>query len=321
MRTLLPIWAISLGLLGCVEDGDIASGASEPIQVRDAVFHTGDLPVDEAAATPEVINVGAVSSLVWQGMSNIAYTGLVSKDAYAVGITFPSVSSGYWVLPAGGPDVTQDNNLGFDAIVDFSPEVPYGLQLVRFVALGEGGTPGPAFDVEICVLPDIADNSLAFCDPEAEARSAVLSLQWDTQVDLDLLVLVPNGKMVSAKAPTTVVVEGAASVPNEALADPTVGKLSRDSNRDCQIDGVRVESLVFSGEPPPGEYYLFASLHSACGESSVNFEARAYQRVTDGGAEPVRSVELGHGQLLALHADGGESPGTYIGSITLPIPD
>ena len=40
-----------------------------------------------------------------------------------------------------------------------------------------------------------------------------------------------------------------------------------------------------------------------------------------GGEGPVRAVELGHGQLLALHADGGESPGTYIGSITLPIPD
>lgn len=321
MRTLLPLHVVVIGAVSCAADGDIASGASEPIQVRDAVFHQGPLPVDDEATTPEVINVGAVSSLVWQGMSNIAYTGLVSKDAYAVGITFPTMSSGYWVLPAGGPDVTQDNNLGFDALVDFSPEVPYGLQLVRFVALGEGGAPGPSFDVEICVLPDIADSSLAFCDPEAEARSAVLSLQWDTQVDLDLLVLVPNGKMVSAKAPTTVVVEGAASVPNEALADPTVGKLSRDSNRDCAIDGVRVESLVFSGEPPPGEYYLFASLHSACGEASVNFEARAYQRVTDGGEEPVKSVELGHGQLLALHADGGESPGTYIGSITLPATD
>jgi hypothetical protein len=223
------------------------------------------------------------------------------------------------VLPAGGPDVTQDNNLVFEAILDFSPEVPYGLQLVSFVAIGEGGRPGPRFDIEICVLPDMADGSLAFCDVEAALRSAVISLAWDTQVDLDLVVLVPSGKLVSAKFPTTVVVEGSTAVPNDALADPSTGKLSRDSNGNCNIDGVRMESLVFSGEPPPGEYHLYASLNSACGQSTVNFLATLHQRVEgEDGTFPVVSEEIGHGQLLALHADGGETVGLHIGSVVLP---
>lgn len=278
------------------------SGASEPIRVREGMFHPGDLPVDEGATEPLVINAAAVGSIVTQGQANASYSGLASRDAYSVGIVFPTVGTGYWVVPVDGPDVTQNGNLLFSATVDFTPEVPYGVQSLVFAAIDGNGDPGPPYETTLCILPEVANNSFAACDPTVTPQNAIVSLSWDTQVDLDLVVVTPEGKVVSSKSPSTAL-EGA-TVPDEVVADPTTGVLSRDSNADCHIDGIRLESLVFPDVPPAGEYLVFASLHRSCGESYVNYELALYRRVdADDGTHPVERTPLGGGGVLHLAAE------------------
>jgi hypothetical protein len=295
-----------------------ASGAGEPIQVREGTFRPGALPIDPDADSPLVINAGGVGAIVTQGQASLPYSGLASKDAFSIGVAFPGIGTGYWVVPVGGPDVTQDSNLLFGLTIDFTVEVPHGLQTLQFVALDGRGRPGPVYETTVCVLPETAYGSLAACDPATPPQSAVLSLSWDTQVDLDLIVIAPNGKLVSSKLPTTALVDAGTPVPSEVLADPTTGRLSRDSNAGCHIDGIRLESLVFPGEPPAGEYQVYASLAAACGQPSVLFDLALLERIDAAdGTFPVERTALAGGQLLALHANGS-TLGTYLTTVILP---
>lgn len=303
-------------LLACA-DGGYTSGASEPITVNGAEFIEGDLPSNDGRTIPEVLYSASVGYVVTQGMGNIKYSGLASTDAYSVAVSFPTVGTGYWVVPAGAPDVTQESNLSFSMVLNFSEEVPPGLQSLDFVAFDADGHVGPLYESTICVLSDISDGSFAECDPETTPQNAIISLSWDTPVDLDLVAVTPEGKVVSWKNPTTLTGDG--TLDGDAIDDPTTGELSRDSNANCVIDGIQVESLIFPGEPPAGDYAFYASLPYNCGESYVNWDLSLYRRTdADDGTHPVEQTDLAKGELLGSQADGGVSYGTYITTLTLP---
>lgn len=296
-------------LLACVS-ADQSSGASEPVQVRDGTFHPGELPVDDTAASPHVLYVSSVGYVVTQGDANAGYSGLASTDAWSIAVAVPDVGTGYWVVPVDGPDVTQDDNLLFDLTVDFTRDVPYGLQTISFVSLDGEGNPGPRYDATLCVLPDYADKNYAACDPETPPQDTILSLSWNTDVDLDLVVVTPAGKVVRSESASTHVDDEDTSVE---------GVLTRDSNSNCVIDSVRLESLVFEEEPPAGDYEVFASLFSPCGQASVDYALSLFQRVDeDDGTWSVERTDLASGAFLAAQADGGASLGTHVTTLTLP---
>lgn len=304
-------------LAGC--DGQpYTIGAFEPVRVPEGTFFEGSLPGDDAAVTPRITNAGAVGSIVTQGQSSIRYSGLSTPDTWSVAIGVPDVGTGYWMVPVGGPDTTQNNELVFSFDADFTDAVPYGLQTLALVAIGEQGQPGPRYETTVCVLPEAANNNLAACDPATPPQSAVISLTWDTQVDLDLIVVTPEGKVVRAKTPTTALVESG-PVPTATINDPSTGRLSRDSNADCRIDGIRRESLVFPGEPPPGDYTVYANLSQACGRPSVHFQATLYRRVdAEDGTFPIEETRLASGTLLPLQADDSAELGLRLATVTLP---
>ncbi len=307
------MWA----LLACTATG-WSTGASEAIQVRDATFVEGDLPVDDAGVSPSVVYAAGANFVITQGSGSIVYKGLASPDAYTVALAAKDFGGGYWVLPVDGPDVTQDNDLIFSMTLDFLAEVPYGLQTLSFVAIDGEGHPGPEYDSSICVLPDYAAGSLAACSDEITPANAVVSLRWDTNVDLDLIVVAPNGKVVASDSPTTGLLDGS-SVPRDVVNAATTGTLSRDSNSGCVIDGIRMESLIFPGEPPAGDYQFYADLRANCDESYVNFSLDEYRRTdADDGTHPVVTTRLGTGELVASQADGGSGLGTYLTTLTLP---
>lgn len=305
-----------LFLIGCMDH--YQSGASEWIRVREGTFMEGDLPSDDTATEPSIVYASGAGYIVTQGTGNISYKGLATPDAYSVAMAAEGISTGYWVVPLGGPDVTQDNDLMLKMTLDFLPEVPYGLQTLSFVALDAAGQPGPRYDSTVCVLPDIAENNLAACSDEITPPNAVISLSWDTNVDLDLVVVAPNGKVVTWNAPSTVIpVDG--EVDRDELRAESTGQLSRDSNADCVIDGIRLESLIFPGEPLAGDYQIYADLNSACDQSYVNFALDLYRRVdAEDGTHPVEKTELGTGELIALQQDDGSALGSYLTTLTLP---
>jgi hypothetical protein len=317
MRCLRSIfWTIAMP--ACVAN-EYSSGASEPFKVPGATFKLGDLPSEDAAVTPLVVNLSGVSAVVTQGQGEIAYSGVSSPDTYAIGVAFQGIGDGYWVVPVQGPDVTQNNGLVFEFDAEFTREVPFGLQELEVVAFDALGQPGPRYTAALCILPEASYGSLAACDPSVSPQSAVISLRWDADVDLDLIVLTPEGKIVYHKAPTTAFPNENSVVPDEDINDPSTGTITRDSNRDCDIDGLRLESLVFPGPPPGGRYHVFANLSSACLQNSVTATVEVFRRVNgDGDTHIVEREVLGSLQLTQVHANGGEAIGTYVTSVDLP---
>ena len=194
-----------------------------------------------------------------------------------------------------------------------------GLHTLRVVAIDGAGAAGPVRDLALCVTPPVPDN-LNACDPKSNPPAAVLSLSWDTAVDLDLVVVAPDGRIVDAKHPRTVAPPPPGpSTGGDAGALASAGVFDRDSNGGCVIDGVQREDLVFQTRPAPGSYLVYASLFDACGKSSVHFRFSLYE-ATAAAADPklqqlAESITK-QGVLLPIEASGGARLGTFVTEVT-----
>ncbi len=298
-------------------------GTEDPIRIREGTHRAGPLPGTRAPdggalVSPSITSIETANAVITIGQAGKVLTGRTSTDAYAVGIAFLDLDMGHWVLPVGPPDPTLGGEYTFSATADFGRDLPPGLHTIGFVAIDSEGRAGTQATLSVCVLPDVPDNFNA-CDPSTFAPpEAVISLAWSNDVDLDLVVVTPSGKVVSAKNPTTYDVDGGA-VPSSGLADPATGILTRDSNRDCSLDGVRRESLVFQGAPRSGTYLVYANLHRACGQLGTDFRLSIHRAIpNDAGGRSLERTELAGGKLLALQANGGAALGTYVTSVTFP---
>jgi hypothetical protein len=132
--------------------------------------------------------------------------------------------------------------------------------------------------------------------PLIPPAAVVASLTWDTNADLDLHVITPDGKTIDPKHP-------ASSPKVDGGYPPGTGILDRDSNAACVIDGIRQEDLVWNDYPAAGLYLAKVDMFSACGEPVANFAFRLYVQ-----GEPTEPVV---GRLLSIHADNG-GPGLAI---------
>jgi hypothetical protein len=142
----------------------------------------------------------------------------------------------------------------------------------------------------------------------------VISLVWSNRADLDLHLLAPNGKELSPKKPSTVVVGDAETLElstncalDPPINPPGAGVLDRDSNQNCLFDGFMREDVVFCDDPTPGLYQVRADLYSACGEAATTFRVELWE---DGVLSSTRS-----GQLLDINADQG-GPGLFVTEFT-----
>jgi hypothetical protein len=196
---------------------------------------------------------------------------------------------------------------------DVAADVPPGLHTLRFAGIDEKGVAGTQTDQLVCVDAPIPDN-LNACDPTIAPPQAVLSLTWDTEVDLDLELVTPDGQVVDAKHPTTApLADGGVQV------DPKKdGVLDHDSNASCAIDGERREDVVWQGDPAPGQYLVYANLFSACGQQAVRFTVALYRAETVDGGSTLTPTLTASGELLASDANGGAARGLYVTSFSFP---
>lgn len=323
MRAVV-LWACSVALGGCLGD-EIRLGVEEPIQVRGGTLRDGALPglaeADAGAPTglPTITSLETNNNVIAPGQAGKLYLGRTSPEALAVGIRFDDLGSGWWMVPVGAPDPSFNNELAFQFTADFGAAIPPGLHRLRVVALDEAGRGGPQRTQRVCILPPTPDN-LNACDPSLAPPDTVVSLAWDTDVDLDLVVVTPEGKVVRWRNPTTARGEG--GPPSSAqVNDPRTGALDRNSNGQCVIDHIRREHLVWQGEPAPGLYRVYASLFDACGRASVRFRTTVLRRESlppDGRTHRQRETHRRDGVLTALAADGGRTLGTFVMDVELP---
>jgi hypothetical protein len=231
------------------------------MRVDGAQYRPGAMPDGEG---PKVASAFLLTNAVRAGQIKKGLQGALAPGSTAVAVMLGG-DAGYWVLPAGAPDVASPTFPSFRASLSFSRALPGGDYPLLVRAVDEGGRFGPVN----------TDNDLtvtAFGAPPAGAL--VITLTWDTEADLDLHVVDPNGVEIFDRN-----INSYEKPPPGQPSDPNAyqdgGILDFDSNAACVIDGLRQEDVVWAAAPPSGHYVARVDTASLCGEDSAHWRVRA----------------------------------------------
>ena len=320
---LFLIAGAGASLFGCSSES-ITGGLTEPVQVRygnarNAQFRSGALPGSRPLTDEEILSdvppkaptasLNVSAGAVREAETGFTASGSTSSEAVAIGLRFMDLGTGYWVFPVTGLDPTKPGTFNWNATLDFAGDIQPGTHTLGVVALDAAGHGGSQFTTQLCIISDIPDN-LSACSASAEPPFSVLSLNWDTPVDLDLRVVTPQGKIVDPKHPSTALAVNGQFDPTA----PGTGVFDTDAERNCVHTGHRRENLVWQTAPLPGTYFVYVSLYDACGQSSVRFNLSLNRPgpAGDGGKRQLESTYSQSGELLAADADSGAKLGLFV---------
>lgn len=312
-------WCLAGGILvaSCHDAVALHSGLDQPVRVEDAFFLEGELPIADDG--PAMTSVASTNTVALLGQRDRSLGGRTDEAAYAVGLRFASLGSGWWVHEVGDLAALFPGERDVSLRYDLGTGIPEGLHALRLAAIDGDGRRGPAFDIDVCVLEDPATTGLNPCDPDVPPPAVVIAATWNRAVDLDLVVEAPDGKRVRWKSPTSAQPDGGV-VPPASLDDPTVARLDRDSNAGCLADGRNAEAVVWREPPPSGTWSAYVDLFDACGEPDVSFDVVVYRRrQRDDGSYRLVETDRRTGTLIAeFDAYGGAKPPLFVLGTELP---
>jgi len=266
MRTLAA-GACLLALVDACSGANPGSGQTAWMRVQGAQYIAGSIDIAPAASVPEVHSVSTQNNDLFPGVSGKSISGTVGPGSTAVLLGLLG-DSGHWVIPVQDLDQNTPGDYTFGCSASFSPETQTadggGLSLV-VRATSKQGEEGPAL-----IQPMVMD-------APRPAGSLVVSLDWDTEADLDLHVVLPGtdggvNEIWSRKPPGLPMGTTNATVDDGMAA----GYLDRDSNSMCLIDGIRVENVIFPDAAPSGHYVVRVDTFSLCGEVTARWRVRVF---------------------------------------------
>jgi hypothetical protein len=299
MRRLL--WTALLLAVGC-DSIEAPTGFEQPFIARTGAFKRGELP--EGTEGPEVRTLSAGLSYVSPGASGATVAGNAMESAYSIGIRFADVGSGYWIRPAGAIDPITPGERTWSMLLDVSIDAEPGPHDLEVVAFDEQGRPGPKRVFPACVASAIPDNQNA-CNPSAKPPLLVASLSWNTDADLDLTVIAPDGTQYNR------------SKRSLSEGGQTVARLDADGVAGCITDKRPMENFVFNEAPSQqGTWSFYANLFDSCGEAAATYTLTIFQRVDNGdGTFSRQAIRSAYGDFVRLQANGGLGSPVYVTSV------
>ena len=255
-------------LLGCAwcnfacSDGASSDPAlGSRMRVEAAQFVPGATP--PAQDGPEVTAIDLLSTTIWPGYANKPVRGSLAETATAVALAL-SGDAGYWLLPAGFPDVSAPSLPTFRGSASFSRSLPEGAFTFEARAVDGAGRFGPPRRQILTALPSAPSRGAA--------GELVVTLTWDSNADVDLHVLDPLGNEIFHGAPS--------SRDAFAAGDPNASYsvLDVDSNADCALDGLRQEDVSWAQAPPVGHYLVRVDTTSLCASAAARWLVRVSLR-------------------------------------------
>jgi hypothetical protein len=253
---------LALLALVCCNDALVADeGLDARLRVEGAQFRRGSLPSDEAG--PVVKSLG-LSPIVHPGASGRSCSGVLDASGTAVALALDG-DPGYWVVPAGPPDVTAPGFPTFTASVSFSPAIGAGSHTFFARAVDSAGRFGASFtrpvDVTVTARP---------------AGRLVISLTWGNDADLDLHVVDPTGAEIWKRNINSYQAPPPGSSPEPPGTPHPGGILDFDSNAQCVPDGRFAENVVYADKPPSGHYVARVDTYSLCGVAGAQWRVEGF---------------------------------------------
>ena len=298
----------SLVAAGCAASASPESGVTALLRVSNAQFVEGALDPDTAATGSAVISGVAINNTnVYPGEENFPLSGTVTGATALVGL---KDDVGYWIVPATLVDQTTVGGYDFSAQLTFSPLMPVGSQTLILRGVAKDGTIGPAQLYKLEAATPVPTGAL------------VITLAWDTEVDLDLHVVIPSSDP-NDPTPIEIWAKHPVGLPVPVLGGPPIYPdqianapyLDFDSNANCAIDGRRQENVIFPVAPPPGDYTVRVDTPSLCGLSNAQWTVTTTP-LPDGTA-PSAQWESTESSTRGAHVAGS---GLLAFNFTIPTP-
>ena len=268
MRTGPTLSRLVVPLLLCSCEGASAqSGVTSYLRLVGAQFVSGEVDSVDHSPTPTVERVDSQNNTVYPGITGKSIGGAVGPGGTAVLIGMNG-DSGHWILPVQSQDQTSPGDFVFSAKASFAPTVPTGPATILYRAVSAEGDVGPPFIQELDI------------EASAVLGALVISLDWDTEADLDLRVTAPDAQGNEVEIWSRNKSSLARPAPGEppASADDiaAAGYLDFDSNSQCQIDGRCQESVIWKTSPARTSslYTVRVDAFSMCGEMLAHWHAR-----------------------------------------------
>ena len=236
------------------------AGADAEMQVLGAQFFRGGIPA--ANGGPSVALVSLQNTTIRIGTTEKPLGGALGSTAKSAAIGLAG-DTGYWVVPAGAADVETPGLPTFNAVLDFSRTLGVGAHSLLIEAVDANGRFGPPNATAVNAI-----------DPSEPTGNLIVSLTWDTESDLDLHVVDPNGIEIYKGNINSYVLPPPGSEP-DATAYLSGGILDQDSNANCVIDGRRRENVTWAQAPPAGHYLVRVDTFSLCSAAYANWKVTA----------------------------------------------
>jgi len=255
-RVLLLVAGLSCG---CGERAD--SGLDALLRVQGAQFFPGAMP--KGRSGPPVTSVELSTNFIAPGQRNKPLEGTVDPRATAAAIGLRG-DKGYWVVPTGLPDVQAPDFPTYNVKLDVSRDLKSGKYELVVRAADAEGHMGPE-----------STQPLSTKDPAATDAPLEVSLTWDTEADLDLHVVDPNGIEIWKRD-----INSYEAPPPGQTGDPADvdkgGILDFDSNAECVIDGRRNENVIWKVERPAGHYLVRVDTFSLCDAAAAHWDVEVF---------------------------------------------
>jgi hypothetical protein len=260
---------------GCGTSASPESGITALLRVSGAQFVEEALapdPIDTGSAV--ISGVSLNNTTIYPGEPSFPLSGTVTGPSALVGL---EGDTGHWIVPAPIADLSTTGGFDFSASVSFSPLLPVGPQTLVLRGVAGDGIVGRA---QLYTLT---------ATQTAPTGALVISLDWDTEADMDLHVVIPNAADPTMpielwnKHPVPPQPFGYTPDPATLAMEPY---LDFDSNANCVIDGRRQENLIFPAGsiPPPGGYTVRVDAASLCGQADAQWTVTATEYDTYGNA-------------------------------------
>jgi len=260
-------------LFGACSGASQDTGIGAALRIENAQYIPGALDTTapdggtSSDSLPVIHTITTINGTIQPGTTGHTLGGTVGPGGTAVLIGLRG-DTGYWVVPVSTVDQNTKGDFAFSAKATFAYKLPPSPLEVVLRATNRAGEMGP---------PKIQTFGIA---SSAINGAMVVSLEWDTQADLDLHVQLPSSdggfREISTRKRTSTVAPAAGDPP---LSDDDVKNaayLDMDSNALCVIDGQRNENVIWPITPEAGTYVVRVDTFSMCGEVSANWVVHVF---------------------------------------------